>query len=106
METNAPRYKELLAQRAALEQQIAEVQAIEREDVIDEILEKMALFGIAPSDLGSTDGRKTRKKLGPAEAKYRDPKTGATWTGRGSSPLWMVGQDPAQFLIDNSLAGC
>ena len=33
------------------------MRATEREGVIDEILEKMALFEIAPGDLGKTDGQ-------------------------------------------------
>ncbi|MBR5950393.1 MAG: H-NS histone family protein [Actinomycetaceae bacterium] len=32
-------------------------------------------------------------------AKYRDPVTGQTWSGRGRTPLWLVGKDKGQFLI-------
>jgi len=78
MEAKTVGYKELLAQRAALEQQIEEIRSVEREGVIAEILEKMALYGITPDDLGKTDGRKTRLARGPVEAKYRDPITGVT----------------------------
>ena len=99
METKAVGYKELLAQRAALEQQIEEIRAVEREGLIDEILEKMALFEITPGDLGKTDGRATRPKRGPVEVKYRDPETGTTWSGRGRAPRWMDGHDRTHFLI-------
>lgn len=34
--------------------------------------------------------------------KYRDPATGATWTGRGKEPVWIRGQDRSAFTIDNS----
>ncbi|WP_176327894.1 H-NS family nucleoid-associated regulatory protein, partial [Burkholderia vietnamiensis] len=31
---------------------------------------------------------------------YRDPKTGATWSGRGRAPAWLVGaKDRSKFLI-------
>ncbi|SIT43881.1 DNA-binding protein H-NS [Paraburkholderia piptadeniae] len=37
---------------------------------------------------------------GPQPAKYLDPKTGATWSGRGPAPAWLAGaKDRAKFLI-------
>jgi DNA-binding protein H-NS len=40
----------------------------------------------------------------PVAPKYRHPASGATWTGRGKAPLWVVeaeknGQPRQQFLI-------
>ncbi|WP_419465612.1 H-NS family nucleoid-associated regulatory protein [Burkholderia diffusa] len=37
-------------------------------------------------------------------AKYRDPKTGATWTGRGRTPRWLIGQDLNRFAIATETA--
>lgn len=38
---------------------------------------------------------------GPQPAKYRDPETGATWSGRGPAPAWMANaKDRAKFLIE------
>jgi DNA-binding protein H-NS len=38
---------------------------------------------------------------GPQPAKYRDPKTGAEWSGRGKAPAWLaVARDRTRFLID------
>ncbi|WP_338069350.1 H-NS family nucleoid-associated regulatory protein [Paraburkholderia phosphatilytica] len=38
---------------------------------------------------------------GPQPAKYRDPKTGASWSGRGPAPAWLAGaKDRSKFLID------
>ncbi|MDP1329472.1 H-NS family nucleoid-associated regulatory protein, partial [Klebsiella pneumoniae] len=31
--------------------------------------------------------------------KYRDPKTGATWSGRGRAPAW-IGKNRDRFLIE------
>jgi len=37
---------------------------------------------------------------GPQAAKYRDPKSGATWSGRGPTPAWLAGaKDRSKFLI-------
>jgi DNA-binding protein H-NS len=38
---------------------------------------------------------------GPQAAKYRDPKSGATWSGRGPAPAWLSGaKERSKFLID------
>jgi DNA-binding protein H-NS len=48
---------------------------------------------------GATAGKGQPK--GPQPAKYRDPKSGATWSGRGSAPAWLAGaKDRSKFLID------
>jgi DNA-binding protein H-NS len=31
--------------------------------------------------------------------KFRDPESGATWTGRGKPPNWIKGKERAGFLI-------
>jgi DNA-binding protein H-NS len=36
---------------------------------------------------------------GKVAAKYRDPATGQTWTGRGKAPKWIDGKDRSAFLI-------
>jgi hypothetical protein len=37
---------------------------------------------------------------GPQPAMYKDPKSGATWSGRGRAPAWLAGaKDRAKFLI-------
>lgn len=35
----------------------------------------------------------------PLPPKYRDPKTGATWSGRGKPPNWIVGKNRDRFLM-------
>ena len=54
----------------------------------------------------SRRGRKTRKSLAGRKVapKYRDPKSGMTWAGRGARPVWMreamkQGKKPDDFLI-------
>lgn len=95
-------YKELLAQRAELEQKI---QAARKEAVADAISKVRQIvndfelteqdvfgrFGRSPSDL------KPRAIVAP---KYRDPQTGQTWTGRGKPPLWIADKNRDDFLIE------
>ena len=49
-------------------------------------------------------GSKTLKAKRPVPAKYRDPNSGATWTGRGRTPVWVIeaekgGKARDSFLI-------
>lgn len=54
----------------------------------------------APVSKGETAGKYMR---GPQPAKYRDPKSGATWSGRGPAPAWLAGaKDRSKFLIDTA----
>lgn len=46
-------------------------------------------------------GASKGQRKGPQPAKYRDPKTGATWSGRGPAPVWLASvKDRTRFLID------
>jgi len=98
-EMTNPGYRALLAQREALEKQIEELKNAERGDAIDWIRDQMALYGIKPEDLEPRRGRGPRKQSGPVAAKYRDPVSGATWSGRGKAPRWLVDQDRDKFVI-------
>ena len=43
---------------------------------------------------------------GPQAPKYRDPKSGATWSGRGPAPAWLAGaKDRTKFLIAEAAEG-
>jgi len=90
-------YRALLAQREALDKQIEALKNEERGDAIDWIREQMALYGMEPEDLAERRG--PRKQSGPVAAKYRDPVSGATWSGRGRAPLWLADQDRDKFVI-------
>ena len=93
-------YKELLAQREKLEKQIEEAKAREYAEVLNEIKQKMADYGITLAELG---GRGKHSKVGRPRAgvapKYRDPLTGASWSGRGKPPRWIAGKNRDEFLI-------
>src|ERR1700710_2061957 len=46
------------------------------------------------------------QRRGPQPAKYLDPKTGATWSGRGPAPAWLAAaKDRTRFLVDGANAG-
>jgi DNA-binding protein H-NS len=46
------------------------------------------------------------QRTGPQPAKYLDPKTGATWSGRGPAPAWLAAaKDRTKFMIASADAG-
>jgi DNA-binding protein H-NS len=94
-------YKELLAQREKLEKQIEEAKAKEFAEVVNDIKQKMADYGITLADLGLGRGKQVkagRLRAGVAP-KYRDPASGNTWSGRGKPPKWIAGKNRDQYLI-------
>ncbi|BBU32496.1 hypothetical protein BTHE68_62300 (plasmid) [Burkholderia sp. THE68] len=55
--------------------------------------------------VGTTSGKTSVRKVqskGALPAKYRDPKSGATWSGRGPAPGWLASaKDRTKFLIES-----
>jgi len=90
-------YKELLAERAKLDAQIQQARDVERGAVIEQIQALMEDWEI---HVGELVKKRVRVSKGPGVApKYRDPDSGATWSGRGKPPLWIAGKDRAAFVI-------
>ena len=87
-----PTLQELLAQKAALDKQIAETQRQERSDAIAKVKSLMAEYGLTAADIAGKAAPAPKaaatsgKKVAP---KYRNPSTGETWTGRGLQPNWL-----------------
>lgn len=99
-----PTYKELKAQMAALSEQAEAARAQEFQAIVDDIRAKVAEYGISEKDIfGAKRGRPaagTRPAKSSAAPKYQDPKTGATWSGRGRAPDWIKNaKNRDRFLI-------
>ena len=95
-------YKELKAQAEALMKQAEAARQAEIAAVVAEILAKMKEYGITLDDLKG--GTKKSKSRGAVAAKYRNPATGESWSGRGRSPRWLTeeiakGRSKASFLV-------
>ncbi len=96
-------YAEIQAKIRELTQQAEDVLKAEKAGAIAEIRELMAANGITVEDLQGSATR-ARRSTGTVAAKYRDPQSGKTWTGRGRTPTWLTaaeaaGQGRDQFLI-------
>jgi DNA-binding protein H-NS len=91
-------YKQLTAQLEKLHKEVALAREKEIEQAIAEIKQTIADYGITAEELGFSSKRTPAKK--PAlPAKYRNPKTGETWSGRGRAPGWLSGKSRERFLI-------
>lgn len=94
-------YQELKAQAEELLRQAEAARKAETTTVIAEIKAKMVEFGITVADL---QGRKKILPRTGVPIKYRNPTTGATWSGRGRPPSWLAdelaqGRKREEFLI-------
>ena len=94
-----------------------ELKRKERVPIIEKIVQDMRSFDINPDDIVQAFGSKsirtkatsktstskkssTRRKGAIVQPKYRHPTTGATWTGRGRAPLWIVESEQAGTMRD------
>lgn len=106
--------QELLAQAAALDAKIAvanaelrAAQTEERKAALVQITELAAKHGIAADEItAKLGGAKVKLSKGgkvskPAAIKYHDQASGATWTGRGLKPKWLVAALGAGKSLDD-----
>ena len=95
-------YEELQAKIADLQAQAEQVRREERQQAIDMAKTMISTYDITARDLGLDKAPKTKTGPKPGNkvaAKYRDPQSGATWSGRGKTPRWINGADRSQYAI-------
>lgn len=89
-------YRQLLAEKRELDARIAAAEDAERERALTKIRELMAQFNIGAGELAV---KRAPKEAGVLPTKYRDPESGATWSGKGREPRWIAGKDRVPFRI-------
>ncbi|WP_431825516.1 H-NS histone family protein [Burkholderia sp. F1] len=97
-------YRDLKIKIRTLQAQAEIARKKEVQGAINEIQKIIAQFDLKPEDLFAGIQRKSRRvrRRAPAMAKYRDPVSGAVWSGRGRAPRWIAGRDRELFLIGTS----
>lgn len=106
----AKSYAQLQEAIAKLEQQAAALRATETTKVVSQIRESIATYGLTVEQLFGRAAKAVKAlvsakaaRKGAGIAKYRDPKTGKTWTGFGKPPAWLATvRNRDKFLIDQS----
>lgn len=94
-------YKELLAEKERIEQQLVEARKREIAEAVRKVRELVEEYGLNAADVfpAGKPARSRASSRTPVAAKYRNPATGQTWSGRGRTPTWMQGRDKQSFLI-------
>lgn len=94
-------YRQLTAQLEKLQVKIGKERERALAQAIAEIRAKIEEFDITPEELGFRPvGAVAARPSRPLPPKYRNPKTGATWSGRGRAPAWL-GKNRTRFLIQD-----
>jgi DNA-binding protein H-NS len=100
-------YQEILNQIEDLKRKAEDARQQEMASAVAEIKRLMAQFGVSAEDLGLTGraGAAKGKIRGSVAAKYRDPITGKTWTGRGRRPSWVLELNSHGKTLDDCRIG-
>lgn len=94
-----PTYQEYQDQIAELQVLAEQARLSELAEAKKRIQEMMKASGLTIADLEEAKRPAAAKKQKTVAAKYRDPKSGQTWTGRGRAPRWLDGKSKDDFLI-------
>lgn len=95
--------KDLLSQIESLQSQVSEVRQREVGEAIAKVRSIIDEYQLTANDIfpGARGAKAaTAKKAGSkVAAKYRDPISGKTWSGRGLAPKWLAGKNKDDYLI-------
>ena len=112
-----PTYRELQEQAQKLLEQAEQQRQQELTEALESISKTVSELGISLEELfdylkgagfkatrGSRKAKTAKAKTGAVAAKYRNPATGDTWSGRGRAPTWLreaeeKGKSRDKFLI-------
>lgn len=85
-------YQELVEQKKALDEQIEAARKSEVSAAVAEVKRLIGEYGLTAVDCGF--GAPAKKSAGKVAVKYRGP-NGEAWTGRGTTPAWVIAQEAA-----------
>jgi DNA-binding protein H-NS len=92
--------KQLQVQLRELNTQIADARSQERKAWLATVGEWVQVLSISQDELLRAAGfLKTHKR---ATAKYYDPSSGKSWSGKGPRPKWLEGKNLDAYLIDRA----
>lgn len=90
-----PSYQELIARKNELDKRIEEARHTEAKEALATIKQLIDTFGFTVQQVFPWKPEEKKK----AEAKYYDPESGASWSGRGKPPKWLEGKDRSLYEI-------
>ncbi|MEQ6433585.1 H-NS histone family protein [Comamonas sp. w2-DMI] len=90
-----PSYQELLAQKNELDKRIEQARHAEAKEALATVKQLISTFGFTAQQVFPWKPEEKKR----VEAKYYDPESGATWTGRGKPPKWIEGKNRDLYTI-------
>ena len=92
--------KNLLAERQRLDGLLDEARRLEKDHAVRQISELATLYGIDILEIAKALGHGP-KKSGRADlpARFYDPITGRSWTGKGRTPWWLEGKPLDEYRV-------
>ena len=87
---------QLEALRVQMDATLKSMERDERSDALQQVHALIAQFNFLPFEVFPRKSDAPKAKL---PAKYYDPDSGQSWSGRGKPPRWIEDKDRAQFLI-------
>ncbi|MPV70486.1 H-NS family nucleoid-associated regulatory protein [Burkholderia sp. BE17] len=89
----------LQAELRELDTQLTQTRAVEKKAALAAFKRQVELYGITQQEVLSALGYiQTRSKR--VAAKYYDPSSGRSWSGRGPRPKWLEGKELVDYAID------
>ena len=88
--------QELLQQKDAIEQQIAQIKKAERGEALTKARSLVETYEITVEELF---GKQRTSSARSAPVKYRNPETGEGWSGRGRAPRWLDGKNREDYAV-------
>lgn len=107
------RYQEIQDQIKALQDEAETLKGEAKRNAVATVNQLIATYALTSGDIDlpkqkeAPRPRPPRVRPGssskpPRPPVFRDPVTGATWTGQGGTPKWMEGQDRELFRIQKT----
>ncbi|WP_196788193.1 H-NS histone family protein [Burkholderia cepacia] len=85
---------ELIDQQRQLQEKISEIRRSNMDEIIANIARAILTYDISLDEIRrAMMGQCSVKSHLKREAKYMDPITGSTWSGRGRRPKWLKGKE-------------
>lgn len=96
-------FNDLMDLLRRVEDRVDAMRKAESAKALEKVKEMIRAYQLTAVDVFGRHGRASGAGVGAGGSKvapkYRDPATGATWTGRGKSPRWLDGKNKDDYRI-------
>ncbi|KAG8148450.1 hypothetical protein BFF94_037970 [Burkholderia catarinensis] len=89
----------MLSQLENLKKQIDEARENEARLIADRVIQLLAENGFPFCVNCNANLGQEKSRRGAVKPKYFDPNSGATWSGRGRMPVWLIGKDLDKYRL-------